>query len=551
MEFDPGFNVLTGETGAGKSILVEALGLALGERPAETMIRAGADQAAVEAVFDIARMKGAAAWLAEQGIEQEGELIVRRVVARSGKNRVFINGAIVTVGQLKAVAETLVDIHGQHESQALFNPAAHLPFLDTFLKLDGEREKYAEVFEKYNAARKKLKELKENQREIERRLDLLKFQAGEISKADIKHGEDEELEREKKRLTHTEKLLQLAGAAIEALEEGDGSASSLAFRAKNAMEQVAELDAAMRPVADQLAAAIFQMEEAAGQIRGYAEGLERDPARLEQVDDRLDLLKNLKKKYGDTIVEILTYLEKSETELVSIETGQENMDMLEAEVSELGARAAKLALSLDAKRRDGAPEFSKKVEKQLKDLNMGKARVEPVFYYDEDPESPCVKDGKTARLTPAGAGRMEILFSGNPGEPPKPLAKIASGGEISRIMLALKAVLTGAQPVPVMIFDEIDVGIGGVTGDRLGEKMRALANTCQVFCVTHLAQVARQAHAHFLVEKGEKKGKVSVSVSKLDREGRIRELARMATGEGGGAETALKWAEEALDGAGG
>jgi len=551
IEFGPGFNALTGETGAGKSILVEALGLALGERPSEEMIRTGAEQAVVEAVFDVSKSPGALNWLSELGMEHEGELIIRRIVSRAGKNRVFINGAISTAGQLKAVAETLADLHGQHESQALFDSASHLPFLDMFLKLDAERERYAMAFEKYNSAKGRLKALKENQREIERRLDLLKFQVEEIAKADIKPGEDEELEREKTRLTHTEKLLQLAAAAIEALDEGDGAATPLTYRAKNAMEQIAEVDEAMRPAAEQLAGALYQMEEAAGVIRGYAEGLERDPKRLEEVDDRLDMLRNLKKKYGDTLDEVIAYWKKSDEELKAIEFDRENMDRLEGETAKFGGETAKLALALDAKRCEGAADFSRKVEKQLKELNMAKARVEPMFYYDEEPESPCIKNGKPVRLSASGAGRMEILFSGNPGEPPKPLAKIASGGEISRIMLSLKTALTGAQPTPVMIFDEIDVGIGGVTGDRLGEKLRALAKTCQVFCVTHLAQVARQANNHYRVEKSVKKGKSGVTVSLLTRENRIVELARMATGEGATSETALKWAEEALDSVGG
>ncbi len=547
LEFTPGFNALTGETGAGKSILVGALEVALGGRASEEMIRSGADQAVVEAVFGLDKTPSVSDWLKEQGMDSsDGELIIRRVVSRSGRNKVFLNGAQATVAQLKTAGEALVDIHGQHESQTLINPVTHLPFLDRFLRLDTERERYKASYDKYSAARRRLKELKENQKEIERKIDLLKFQLDEVEKAGLSVGEEESLERERKRLKHSEKLAELAHSAIASLEEGEETAEGLITRARGAVEQMAELDDTVKPALEELTSALMQARDASASIRSYAEGLERDPNRLEEVEDRLDLMRGLKKKYGDSVQEILSYAGRARAELESIEFDRDHMDRLAGEVEKLGRETAALAAQLDKKRKDGVGEFCRKVERELKDLNMVKAKLSLSFTYDDDPESPMEMDGRRIKLAPGGAGRVEIMFSANPGEPEKPMSKIASGGEISRLMLALKAVITGDQPVPVMIFDEVDTGIGGVTADRLGEKLRALAKTCQVFCVTHLAQVARQGHTHFLVEKGTKKGKVSVNVTRLDRPGRIEELARMAGGEGA-REAALKWAEDALD----
>lgn len=545
VEFDTGFNVLTGETGAGKSILIEALGLALGGRSSDEMIRTGAEQAVVEALFETSAAPGLEKWLEDQGFPNSGELLIRRIVSRSGRNKAFINGSLATVAQARAAGEMLVDMHGQHEHQALFDPASHLPFLDSFLGLDAERAAYREKFDEYHVAKEKLRKLKEGQKELERRVDLLKFQVEEIESAALAPGEEETLKSEKSKLANVEKLTELASEAVFALDEGEGAASASLARAKAALDKMSEMDESVSEAAQALYGAMTQMDDAVLNLRGYAETLERDPDRLTHVDDRLDQIKNLKRKYGDTVEEIIAYHEKAKEELQSIEFDKSHIGDLEEKAAALGEEAGRLALALDKKRNEGSARFSRAVEKQLAELNMGKARIEPSFTYEEDVESPLERDGKKLRIGPGGAGSMEILFSSNPGEPPKPLVKIASGGEISRLMLALKTVLSGAQPIPVMIFDEIDAGIGGVTADRLGEKMRALAKSCQVFCITHLPQVARQGHTHFSVEKKAKKGRTTVTVNKLDRGGRIAELARMAGG-GKATQTALKWAEEAL-----
>jgi len=547
VEFEQGFNAITGETGAGKSILIGALGLILGGRSSEDMIRASADRAVLEARFLISDAPPAKSWLYDNGMEEGDELLIRRVISRKGKNRAFINGAMATLAQVKALGALLVDTHGQHETQTLFDTESHLPFLDSFLGLDGLCATYGKKFAEFEKARRRLKDMRDNQKEVERKLDLLKFQVQEITEANLSSGEDKKLEAEKQKLTCTDKLLQSAVTASEALEEGENSAINLAGQALAELSRMAEIDGTLKPLKESVESALIHMEEAGGELRAWASTLEQNPEKLAEVDDRLELVKALKRKYGDTIEEIIAFQEKTAKELESIEFDRDHMDKLLREVSRLGAETASLAESLDHKRVEGAMKFAKAVERQLKDLSMEKARVEPLFTYDDDPESPMEKEGRKIKLSPTGAGKIEILFSPNVGEPPKPLAKIASGGEISRVMLALKTILSGKQPRAVMVFDEIDAGIGGVTADRLGEKMRDLAKTSQVFCVTHSAQVARFSHAHYHIAKSVKGGQTSVHVKRLAREGRVMELARMAGG-GSARDSALKWAEEALEG---
>lgn len=548
IEFEQGFNTLTGETGAGKSILIGALGLILGGRGNEDMIRSGTSRAVVEARFFISDAPAAKRWLDDNGMEDGDELLIRRIVSRSGKSRAFINGAMATVAQVKTLGGLLVDTHGQHETQTLFDTDSHLSFLDTFLGLDSEREAYNKKFDEFEKARRHLKDLRDNQKEVERKLDLLKFQVKEISEAQLLPDENKKLENEKQKLAHTEKLLTLTATATDSLDDGENSAINLAGQARADLERMAEIDATVKPLKESVESALIQMEEAVSELRIWAGTLEQNPDRLTVVDDRLELIKSLKRKYGDTIEEVIEYKDSAEKELESIEFDRDNIDKLLVLVADLGEETAKLAETLDRKRTNGAGKFSKAVERQLKDLSMDKARIEPSFTYEADPESPLERDGKKIKLSPSGAGRMEILFSSNVGATTKPLAKIASGGEISRVMLALKTILSNKQPRAVMVFDEIDAGIGGVTADRLGEKMRSLAKTSQVFCVTHSAQVARFAHAHYHIKKSVTNNMTKVTISKLEREGRVMELARMAGGDSA-RETALKWAEEALEGA--
>jgi DNA repair protein RecN (Recombination protein N) len=541
MEFGPGFNAFTGETGAGKSIVIEALELAIGGRPNEDMIRSSAEKAVVEAVFDIAGAPGLPAWLEVNGFENGGELIVKRVVSRGGKNRAFINGASATVAQVRAAGAMLVDIHGQHDSQTLLDPAVHMMILDRFLGLLPLKGEYAEKRAESLAAQAKLDSAQTGQRERERRIDLLRHQTSEIAAAGLLPGEDETLTAEKRKLANAEKLRDtLADVLARVEEDADGAAASGLHKALAALEKIVALDPALAPVKAALEGALFQVEEAAGNIRGYLEGIDMDPARLGEVDDRLDLIRQLKRKYGDSIEDILEYREKSQKELEDLLFMRDNLDKLAELAIKTRAEGQKLGQKLDSARKKGAPSLSSAVRTQLATLNMERAEFTPGFDAAEAQDDP--------ELAPEGICGMEFLFSANPGEPQKPLARIASGGEISRLMLAVKTVLPGDQPAPVMVFDEIDAGMGGATADTLGKKMKELAKNCQVFCVTHLPQVARHAGVHVRISKSALKGRVKVEAKRLTEEERVEELARMAGGVGDSeaARAALTWAREAL-----
>ncbi len=545
LTFGEGFTTLTGETGAGKSILVDAIDLALGARPGEEAIRAGQEKADITLRFDLTRAPAARRWLADNDFDDEGELIVRRVVSRNGRNKAYLNGAPVTVAQVRGVGELLVDLHGQHESQSLFDPTRHVPFLDTFLGLDPDVAAYAARYEAWREALRRLERLHANRGETERRLDMLKFQVEEIDGAGLTPGEEEELTRERGVLANAEKILGWGQEALNALDETDEAATARIGAALGLIEKMADIDATLIPLKENIAGALIAMEEGANDLRAYGQGVEADPDRLSVVDDRLDLIRGLKRKYGESIEEVLAFGAKAAAELAAIAFDQGSIEKLEKEVTSLGQEVAKAALQLDVKRQKGANKFVKEVRLHLADLSMEKAELSVSFTYPEEPHSPCVRESVPTRLTPTGIGVGEILFTANPGEPARPLAKIASGGEISRVMLAVKSALAGSQPAPVMIFDEVDAGVGGVTGDRLGEKMRALAKRSQVFCVTHLAQVARSGDTHLKVEKSSDEKATTVTVVELDRSGRIAELARMAAGEKATG-AALKWAEEAL-----
>lgn len=546
VQFEAGFNVLTGETGAGKSILIGAAEVALGGRPSDEMIRAGAKRAVVEARFGVKKGDEATSWLDEAGFDlDDEEVIVRRIIERDGKNRAYINGAMATVGQIRALGGMLVDIHGQHETQALFHPSRHLPLFDRFVGIGKEVDEYRRVYQECRAEQKKLFDIKENRRAIEQRLDLLRHQSGEIDEASLDLNEEETLKNEKAILVYAQKLLTLGAEVISALEGEGGSAGMRVSEAKGALVKMTEIDPSLAQALESISSALIQIEETSAEIGRYASSVTSDHKRLEEVDDRLDLIRSLKKKYGETIADILAFARTARAELESIEQDQEGEERLEAEVERLAVAASDKALAIDVIRHESAARFESATQKELKELAMEKATMVCAFSYEDDPKSHCLKEGRAVKLGDSGIGRMEILISANPGEEPKPVSRIASGGEISRIMLAIKTVLADRQPAKVMIFDEIDSGIGGVTADRVGEKLAGLAKRSQVFCVTHLAQVASQATAHYTVTKKADKTGTEVEIAKLDREDRILELARMAGGERA-PEAAAKWAEKAL-----
>jgi len=532
--FEAGFNALTGETGAGKSILIDALNLALGERADISLIRAGAEKLRVHAVFEVPNDPELHALLGELGVEPEdGLLYLSREVHTSGRSIARINGQPVPVSVLKALGERLIDMHGQHEHQSLLKPSSHLEFLDRWL---GEpalklRQQVRETVSALRQTERELQEIVAREREREQMLDLYRFQVDEIRAANLQVGEDEQLETEARRLMHAEKLVALAGNAYDALMGENGAYDQAASASRN-LTEIARIDPSVSPWGEMLEGALAQLEEVAHNLRAYAESIEYDPARLEAVIERQELIKRLKRKYGDTIEAVLQYADEAAAKLHALETQTERRAELEAELARLQESAHALCEQLSALRRDGAQRFADAVQTVLRTLAMERAQ----FTVEVRPKP----------MDTTGADSVEFLFSANPGEPPRPLNKIASGGEMSRVMLALKTVLADAAPVPTLVFDEIDAGIGGRTAHAVGEKIAQLARHCQILCITHLPQIACRANHHLLIEKHTDGAATRASVQPLTGEARVHEIARMLAGTP--TETALQHARELLSG---
>lgn len=530
VEFGPGLNVFTGETGAGKSIVVDALNLALGERASTELIRSGCDEAVVEAAFGLngAGAAAVAAQLSEQGIGADpGEdLIVRRVISTVGKNKVYINGSMATLAALAAVGVQLADIHGQHEHQSLLSLEHQMDMLDSFGGHGKERDSFALAYAKLHELRAELAGLETGEREKARREDLLRHQVNEIEAARLAPGEDETLAREQTVLANSEKLSTLAHAADEALYSSEHSALSAIKRAVTGVREVAAIDARLAPLLELLESGKAQIEEASRELSSYAERVEFDPKRLEETGDRLDLIGKLKKKYGKTITEIIASGEKAADDLRKIERSGEEMERLRKEIAVSRTSLTRAAHELTKKRTAAGSELEKKVEAELGHLGMKKTKF--VVRIVQEPGGDTT-DGLKAG--PRGADRIEFLISPNPGEDPKPLAKIASGGELSRIMLALKTILAAGDRIPTLVFDEVDAGIGGAVAEEVGKKLKRVAANRQVFCITHLPQIASMAGRHYGVSKTVKKERTLTEVQLLEDKARVDEIARMLGGK--------------------
>ena len=517
VEFHGGLNVLTGETGAGKSIIIDAVNLILGGRASSELIRSGADEASVEALFDLSERPSLLESLTESGVECDGgELLVRRVVSRGGKNRVFIAGGLATTAILSEISRALINIYGQHESQTLLKTDNHLKLLDGFAGILAQRELFAARFGEYQGAKAELEALEQGEREAARRLDLLSFQSEEISQAKLYPGEEEELAEERLRLAHGEKLLGASRQAFDSLYGGDPPLLGTLRRVISGVAEAGAVDRTLAPVAEALEGAYAQLEDASLTLRDYAAGVEADPRRLEELDDRLHAINALKRKYGADIPEILAYQQGVDAELAAL-TGREQMrDELSARLARLKKELAQLGTKLSQARREGALLLKTGMERELAELAMGHAVFETSFESGAEPRA-------------HGFERAEFLFSPNPGEPPKPLARIASGGELSRLMLALKQ-LHPESEVPTLIFDEVDTGIGGATSALVGRKLKRVARSQQVLVITHLPQVAAFADLHLRVEKSVRDGRTATRVARLNEEERVAEVARMLAG---------------------
>ncbi len=539
-----GFNVLTGETGAGKSILIQALGLLIGERAASEQVGRGAPKAIIEGAFDLSDNARARDFLNENGLEtSEDSLIIAREVEGNGRSKVRLNGRLSTAAILRELGELLVDFHGQHENQKLLHSEAHLGFLDAFgdKKHAQLRAKTRELYSAWRSAARGLAELSKNEQDRAQRLDMLQFQQTEIANAKLKAGEDDELLEERGRLMNAEKLRESAAMCIGMLygdDETEMGALALANQSLKAARILEATDSAVSAWVESLQSAILELEDAAESARAYNETLEADPNRLDQIESRLSKIGRLKRKYGASVSEIVAYGKGIDAEIKGLSLSDEQIQELREEEAKKSAEFFQSAEELSKNRQKLAVSFASEVVKQLESLAMDKARFELGFERLESGSGD-------------GIDRVEFLFSANPGQSLRPLAKIASGGEISRVMLGLRSVLRDQGDgggAPVVVFDEIDAGIGGQTAEKVGEKLQEIARGRQVFCITHLPQIAKRADHHLRVEKSAGEESTSVSITPQRGDDRIRELARMM-----GSESAanLEHARVLLDGAGG
>lgn len=537
ISFRPGLNVLTGETGAGKSIVVDALQTVLGGRARSDLVRAGQEAACVEAVFELSPASPIRAVLEEMHVldeEDPNTLLLRRDVFGNGRSRCRINGHPVTVAQLAAVGQQLVDIHGQHDHQSLTRARTQLDLLDAFggSRLLELREQFADKWRRLSAARRELDQLMANERERARRIDLLRFQVDEIDAAALSSEEEEELEARRRRLQNLERLQSETARLYAALHEGaDGAPAAADVLADGAhsVQALARLDPQLGEAAKLLEAAAVQVREAAGLLRRYGDQLEADPAALEEVHQRLAVIGEMKRKYGATVAEVLAFADQLRAELQTLLDGETRTEQLSADVVELEREAAALAERLSSARQEAAAALQRAVSAELEGLYMGPGRF--VVQLERAPAEGglSVGDGRWA-AGETGIDRVEFLLSANPGEPPRPLARIASGGELSRVALAVKRVLASVDSVPTLVFDEVDAGIGGRTAQAVAQRLRAVAATRQVISVTHLAQIATVADHHLLVVKTDHQQRTSVSVQPLEGQDRVEEIARMLAG---------------------
>ncbi|GMR10953.1 MAG: DNA repair protein RecN [Anaerolineae bacterium] len=549
LDLGPGFTVLTGETGAGKSIIIDAVELLLGGRADAAKLRKGADFALVEGIFEmeLGDLAEVHTLLEEQQLVDDPRFVVlAREIRREGRNLCRINGRVVSLALLRTIGEWLVDVHGQSEHLSLLKVSEHLPLLDRFAHAD--LDEYSKAYRRITAVRKEREQMESAEREVARREDLLRYQIDEIETARLRLGEVPELETERGRLANAEKLAGLALNARGALEETTGDRASAEERlgeATGALISLAEIDPAMRGVSQRAQSLVEELGQLASELRTYLEEVQPDPMRLDEVEARLNMIHDLRRKYGNNVEAILQYSARAGEELESIVHAEERLEALRVEEDELLARLAMLGGQLTQTRRDSARELSEAITEDLAELNMEGAQFAVEIEWRDDPNGVLI-EGKRVAFGRHGLDQVEFLVAPNPGEGLRPLAKVASGGETSRLMLGLKSVLASADRRPTLIFDEIDQGIGGRIGTVVGSKLKGLAQRHQVLCVTHLPQLAARADWHYQVEKHVEHGRTLARVSPLEREARLDELAEML---GDLSEANRKSAEALLEGA--
>ncbi|MBW2003509.1 MAG: DNA repair protein RecN [Deltaproteobacteria bacterium] len=528
--FSGGLNILSGETGAGKSIIINAANLILGGRASPDLIRTGANRAVVEALFHLPVESPLSSVLKEMDIPFNGELLIKRTISKQGKNKVWINGTLSTLHLIAKLGPHLISVSGQNEHQLLLKPDNHLFILDDFGGLYKDRIVLNEFYLDYYSLKEKTESLKAHLKEEAERRELTQFQIKEIEEAQLVPGEDAELEVEKSRLIHVERLIDIAFHSYQALYEKDESVLSvLSVLAKNLNKGVT-IDHRLEHFKKQLESAQAQLEDVALELRDFYSQLKDDPKRLGEVEERLQLIKRLKKKYGSSIESILSFKEELSQKEYQLTQKKEELTRFETQIEEKGEHLLNLATTLSLKRQERAQEFEKKVEGELHLLDMAGTRFQIKFISNESSGDSILTDRIDSMLTADGIDTVEFMISPNVGEDLRPLAKIASGGELSRIMLALKTILARSGLIETLVFDEIDAGIGGATAAVVGEKLRSLANYHQILGITHLPQIASCGEKHFLVEKRVSKGRTRSLITLLGRESRINEIARLLGG---------------------
>ncbi|MBC8283796.1 MAG: DNA repair protein RecN [Nitrospinae bacterium] len=531
VNFESGLNVLTGETGAGKSIIIDALNLLLGGRADTDSIRTGESTALVEGLFHISN-KETLAMVQEIGVETEdGELHIKRQISNSGKNRCFLNDSQITVSTLAKIGNRLVDLHGQHDHQTLLHPEIHVDLLDLFGKSKQSRDKFSKEFMEYQNLIKTLQSLNTDEKERLQREEFLGFQISEIDAANLSEDEEETIKTEKNKLRHAEKIREGLKKSQDLLSEQSGSILENLRQILKELEPLVEVDQDLASPLERSQSAFYELEEVEDALRSHDRSLDFNPERLEEIEDRLAEINGLKRKYGNDVSEILSKRDQFANELEQLAGNEENTKKLAEEINKKEKVVSKLAIELADKREVGAKALKQGVEKELKELHMNGVRFGVDFNYPPDPKGFVEYRKEKLKPTSIGLGTLEFLFSSNPGEELKPMAKIASGGELSRIMLALKSILNKQDTIPVMIFDEVDTGIGGRVAEKVGDKLKKVAETKQVFCITHLPQIAGMASTHYRVEKQVQGKRTRSGIRQLDFEERVEELARMSSGE--------------------
>ena len=553
LECSSGLNIFTGETGAGKSVILNAVGLALGERSTPGIVRDGATNAKIQ--IAIALPPDHPVWDGFNDsefadvLDAEETLVLSRQINASGRSRCHTNGQLVSLTFLSAIGDLLVDIHGQHAHQSLFRSETHLDLLDTFGKHEALKAEVSKKYDELHAAQAQLADFSQTLRAAMQEKDLLEFQLEELEEAQLQEGEEEDLINERHLLSNAETLFESANQLYEQLYGGDLSESSTLDGLKIAsrtISKLCELDGSLSELNARFESTLYELEDIAYQIRDYRDKIEFNPHRLSEVEERLDVIHRLKRKYGDSISDILAYQAQASQKLEDLQFGSERIEELKDQIHGVTQGAQKLAIELSKKRRETATQLESLIERELQTLGMEKAVFQILVSPIESAEGPLEIEGKRYELRTNGMDEIEFFISPNVGSEPKPLAKIASGGEISRVMLALKTVLAQIDLIPTMIFDEIDAGIGGRTADIVGQKLKELSRYRQVFCITHLPQIARFADQHFRVEKSVEGNRTTITAKLLTPEERVEEVARMHGGEA--TVTTLAHARELLEG---